>query len=315
MSDTVDAAFDAALTSATSGSAESGASSSAATSTGTLPADPAVAAGTAAHASKPDQSAATTVPPDADDETIDDATTFTLEKHKRILENARRKEAARVTREVTENIRKQYGLSHEEIDAYRPHIDFIRQHGWGAYHQRLSQQFQPPPAPPAKAERPAPDLRADDGTPAYSAPQLERLLAWQEAKFEEKFNSRLQPLQQTHESIQTERMWTQAQTNARQQYDEAKTWEGFDELRADIATLMRNDGRFSLEGAYSKLLREKYIPSLKAKTRQSTIDEIKTRPDGNTARPTAIPRTASNSKARSIDDQLDHALRAALSAT
>lgn len=314
MSGEMDAAIDSALASATSGSAAPATESVPASAAGSPAAAPAVGSGSEPTPPESEQPADARVAPEDAEESIDRATQFTREQHERILKNGRQKEA----KLVRETLAKEYGLSPAELAPFRPHIEFIRQHGIAAYHQELSRQLAGPstaPAPPEpdRPQRPKPDLVAEDGTAAYSAPALDKYLEWQRQELLTEWQKTLAPLQQTHKELQEQQARQDAWDEAGVEVDQArKGWIGFTEHEPAILAEIQKDGRSTLLSAYNRVLQRVIAPALQAKTRQTTITDLQTRPDPNTVVPGATPRAPAKKGRLSIDDQIDRALETAL---
>lgn len=168
-------------------------------------------------------------------------------------------------------------LSTDPVAFYRDLGEQLQQHGL------LPQQPQPHAptrsAAPQGAE-PEPDLvNPDTGELLYSAPQLQKALAWREGQIEARLRREMQPLMESHRQSQQERemstLKTSAEAKASDAIAEAQTWEGFDELKPKIAALMRNDRRYSLEGAYLKVYQSEYVPTRKQRERESVVAELK----------------------------------------
>ncbi len=234
------------------------------------------------------------------------------ERLKPILTNARTKEADRLAKEV-------YGFTPSDFQrlGLRDAIDLLDKNPV-AFVRALSNRLvaqglmaaPSAPAPPATVAppptKPAPDLRTEDGTLVYSSPQMEKLLAWQMGQFKREIADQLQPVDDWKRHAEHERIQATAKATAQQQFDEARTWEGFTEHQAEIfeeaKRMMAKDGRFTLEGAYNRVLQKIHMPGLKAKMRADLLKEIQTaRPNATTTAPSAVPRGASGRKTRGMD--------------
>jgi hypothetical protein len=229
------------------------------------------------------------------------------------LENARTK----ARQEAEQAFRDRYGLSADyDPQAVRTHLEWLARDPVG-YVRALDQQIQarglaPPTVP---AERPQPDMRAEDGTPVYSAPAMERLLAWQAQQIDQKLAQLIEPLQATHQTVQAQQLRERAWSDATAEFEEAKTWDGFDELRPEIAKLMAADKRVTLWSAYNRLQQARLKTrdeQIRRDTRQATLAELQQAPTPNTAVPSAVLPRASRAKAGSFEARLDEAVSAAL---
>lgn len=232
-----------------------------------------------------------------------------------ILENARTK----ARQEAEAQFRELYGLS-QGVDpvAVRAHLSALMADPV-AYHRQLTdsltrQGLMGQPQQPA--QRPAPDLRSEDGRAAYSAEALEQLLAWQQAQLDQKLSQILAPLQQTHQTVQVERMRQQAWSSAEAEVSEAKTWDGFEELRPQIHELMAADKRVTLWSAYNRLHQAQLKDrdeKIRRETRQATLTELQSRPNPSTVTP-AQPRLSGTprSNGRGLNADLDDAIARAM---
>jgi hypothetical protein len=132
---------------------------------------------------------------------------------------------------------------------------------------------------------PEPDIFIDGKPTAYSAERAVDLVRFELAKFEQRLNGRLQPVEGLVEQARTQQIQSEATTWARAKFDEAKTWEGWNDVQKDVHALMLRDNRYTIEGAYVKVFKEKYLPGLRARYRQETIDELNRAPKATTAAP------------------------------
>ncbi len=95
---------------------------------------------------------------------------------------------------------------------------------------------------------------------------------------------------------------------------EAESWEGFNELKPEIAKLMDADGRVTFESAYNRLYqpwRKEQARQLKEQTRQEVLKEIKTTPAaaGKSIKPgSPVPTAKASRRGRSFDSDLDSAV-------
>ena len=219
---------------------------------------------------------------------------------KQILSNARTKEAARVTTELVDR----YGVDPETYSKLQlgVHLQaFLKDpvQYWrdlGATLRSAGIALDPATAvgagPPraaagaAPSTMPDPDMQAPDGTPAYSAARMMEVLNFRLSEFEQKFGQRVAPLESVAHTQRTAEIQREATDWAKKTLAEAKTWEGWDAIQNQVYTLMKRDSRFTIDGAYAKVFREQYLPTLKARHRQETIDELKQARPATTATPT-----------------------------
>jgi hypothetical protein len=232
-----------------------------------------------------------------------------------ILTNARTKEAARVTEDLTNT----YGIDaatyqqlnlgavlkgflEDPVKTWRDLGEGLRARGipLDGFASGAPAGAAPPPAPPTL---PAPDMQASDGTPAYSATRMIDVLEFKMRELEQKWSGRVAPLESTAQAAQQERINRDAHTWASQQLETAKSWPGWDApLQQKVFDLMKRDARFTLEGAYVRVFKDIY-PGLEAQTRQKTINELKSARSATTAAPTTpagdpVPRSRLKGDAR-----------------
>jgi hypothetical protein len=219
-----------------------------------------------------------------------------FQRHEAILKTTREK----VATETREAVEKELGPWRQVMSSFRPDefapvVDKLASLSRDpvAFYRDLGQELQrngllpdqPPPHAPTRSaapqgSEPEPDLvNPDTGELLYSAPQLQKALAWREQQIESRLRREMQPLMESHRTAQQERelstLTTAATAKASEAIAEAQTWEGFDELKPKIAALMRNDRRYSLEGAYLKVYQTEYVPTRKQRERESVVAELK----------------------------------------
>lgn len=216
-----------------------------------------------------------------------------FQRHEAILKTTRDK----VATETREAVEREIGPWRQVMSSFRPEefapvVDKLAllSRDPVAFHRELSQELQRngllPSEAPAPAQRgaaptsePEPDLvNPDTGELLYSAPQLQKALAYRESQIEARIRAELRPLMDTHWQTQNERELAQVKTTAEHHASEAiaeaSQWEGFDELKPKIAALMRQDRRYSLEGAYNRVFQSEYLPNLKQRERASVVAEL-----------------------------------------
>lgn len=242
------------------------------------------------------------------------------QRHEAILKTTREKVAAE-TRAVVDQ---ELGPWRSVMSSFRPE-DFapvvdklaLLSRDPVAFHRELSQELQrngllpSQPAPPTRAAQseamPEPDLiNPETGELIYSATQLQKALDWRDRQSEQKRQAEIEPLLQSHRQAQQEREYSQVKTtadkHASEAIAEASQWEAFDELKPKIAALMRNDRRWSLEGAYNRVFQTEYLPTIKAKERASVVAELNAK--GRAANSAVSPSSRSQSGV-SVNGQKD----------
>lgn len=173
-----------------------------------------------------------------------------LDRHKAILEHAREE----AKRQAETEFRKQYGWA----ERYQPN-EVEQAQRLLAWYKQDPQQFlaylQQQHPPEKKDEPPAPDLRAEDGTPVYSAPQLQKLLEYQRAQFAQQVQQEYGPVRQ---AMQAQQMQQAAYVQAQQTLTTARTtWPRFPDLEPDIKEAMRANPALDLRDAYIQVFAEK----------------------------------------------------------
>lgn len=189
-----------------------------------------------------------------------------LDRHKAVLENARKEARESAEKEL----KQKYGWA-ERYDAQTVE-QASRLYQWlqtdpvqfRAFLDQQLQQTQPPVEEP-----PAPDLKAEDGTPVYSAPQLQKLLDWQQRQFQQqmqqRFDQEVKPMQQAHE---LERLDRSAKASATSMLSEARqNWPRFGALEKTIKQIMVNNPTASLHDAYIAAFREEGVKLIEADLR------------------------------------------------
>lgn len=223
-----------------------------------------------------------------------------LERHKEILENARRKEAEKYawlgsrTRADVEKMEQWYRYADADPVGFHARFgDLLKQHPVYGRH------FQ---APPAQAEPPAPepvlepDYQDQNGQPAYSARAVEayakKLREHLASDFDRKLDSRLGPVEQ---GMRSSLLSQRTKAIVAEKLAEARTWEGFSDLEASIKARMANDKRLSLEGAYQRAFQEEFLPKLRERSRQEVLAELNQKAHATTERAAGQPPSSQKS--------------------
>lgn len=196
-----------------------------------------------------------------------------FDRHKAILEHAR-EEAARQAQDAA---RKQYGW----VDGYqREQVEqAARLMAWYQQDPKslvayLQQQLPKDPEGP-----PQPDLRAEDGTPVYSAPQLQKLLEFQRAQLAQEYG----PVKQ---QVQAAQMRESAFLQAQRTLAAAREkWPLFTDLEEDIKGAMREDASLDLRDAYIQVYAEKGRQTEREKWKAEYEGTVTTKTAATTSRP------------------------------
>jgi len=163
-----------------------------------------------------------------------------------------------------------------------------------------------PQALAADDPEPSPDFQDAQGTPFFSAPQLQKWQAWSRRQDEAKFNQRLDPLFRAQ--ADRERAAQQAQQDAREvarvhaEVAELANEPHFAEMKADmLAYIKANNWKPSVEKAYRYVLTTKILPNLNSTARAGTIAALKTQAAASSVKPSAAA-SANPSRPKSFDD-------------
>lgn len=257
-------------------------------------------ASSAGDASQDARDGATRQPGDTDDDDVkDDSKWKELESRRSILKNARTKGASEFQRGLEQRL----GFSLSDENTVQNLRLFVSDPA--GYLQRYAQHFglapnaEPPKAPANTAgfQRPSPRLAAEDGTPAYAQAEVDALVDHLNGQIEELKRS-LNPIQQTHQQFEQQRVWSQAMSEADRTYKEISSWEGFDDVKDRMLELMKTDGRVTYESAYRRAYQEIYRPKLEQTVRQKALDDLKKAPavTPKVVTPNAQARAGASSK-------------------
>ena len=171
-----------------------------------------------------------------------------LERHKAILERAR--VGARETAE--REWRQRYGWAERyqpnEVENGTRLMAWLNRDPAGFMSWLRQQGVDDTPVGHAPQEPPPPDLRAEDGTPVYSAPQMQKLLEWQMQQHVEPLKRQLSSREEKERLTQTAR---EAKAQASSLYQTAKqTWPAFADLEPTMLQAMKQDPTLSFQDAY-----------------------------------------------------------------
>jgi hypothetical protein len=213
-----------------------------------------------------------------------------VDRHRAVLTNARNKTRAQVEQEY----RAKYGWA-DTFDRARA------EHGLGLLNgldknpeqtlRVLAQSLGVSLTPPAATEPegpPPPDVKLDDGSEFYSAKQLAKLTAWQDAQYDKKLSAieaRLTPfLQKQHlgelrAAATTEAGTTLAECRAQ--------WPQFQPLENDIKARMQADASLSLERAYILAFAAKGLPAIQQQHATDRASQLNRKAAASSAPPGA----------------------------
>lgn len=166
-----------------------------------------------------------------------------LDRHKAILERAR--EEAR--RQTEAEFRGKLGWAEryqpDTVEQATRLYQWYQQDPEGAltYLQRQMAGSKPPEPPP-------PDLKAEDGTPVYSAPQMQKLLDYQAKQLQQQIEQTYGPVRM---QVEAQRLQQHAYAQAQQTITKAReSWPLFSDLEPDIKKAMLDNPDLDLRDAY-----------------------------------------------------------------
>lgn len=211
------------------------------------------------------------------------------DRHKEILENARKE------REATEQaLKAKFGWA----EAYDPtHVaESVKLYQWLTTNPQGFRDFldgqlrQQQPAKPAD-EPIEPLLKAEDGTAAYSADQVQKLLDKQAQQLWQKVEQEFGPIKTKEQRRELE---AQSQRAAQDMVATMRTWPMFSEHEADVKALLATNATISPFNAYLQVLREKALPSVETKIRTQYEGTLANKAAAATTRPGPAPATPVN---------------------
>lgn len=200
----------------------------------------------------------------------------------------------------------------------RAHLAGLRRENAEAYYRDLGESLKragllkpPAAAPSAPQEPPKPTLRAEDGSLVYDQQGIDALLKWHAQQLRQEFGATLKPLNEMRETMTAQQIRTQATEQARETLGIARQWDGFKDLEPQIKALMQANRGLTLLAAYNHVYQQQ-LPTrdqtLRAKTRQDTLDELKRAPVSPSLRPGAAPPSTTGAKARTTNALVDQAV-------
>lgn len=260
-------------------SSEAGADSSPATST---------PAATPAPATEGSEASGTSVPEGS-------AGPIPLDRHKAVLENARREAREAAERDWKQRFGWAERVPQNEAENGARLYQWLNQNP-RAFMTWLQSQIGEAPQPLARQpeEAPAPDLRAEDGTPVYSAPQLQKYMEWKERQFKslvEPLQKKLEDREQKDKARQT--AWA-AKTSATGLLKYAREhWPMFSELEQDVLKGMQENPKLSFHDAYIRAFSANGPSKLKEQWQAEYNGTLARKQDASTTppgKPTGAPK-------------------------
>lgn len=228
-----------------------------------------------------------TAEPDADGPTPEkDAGPLPFERHKAILEKARADAKSAAEQEWKSKL----GWAEQfEPDQVRQAVQLAQlletdpQRAVAMLQAALASQQTDQP----KDEPPPPDLKAEDGTLVYSAPQMQKLLEWQRRQLQSEIDSQYGPIR---ERVRHQELAQRAEHEATSMLTRARSeWPLFTDLEADIKQRMIADDRLQLHDAYLAAYREKGLKLQEERWRATYEGTVQRKADASSATTTSRP--------------------------
>lgn len=191
---------------------------------------------------------ATAAPGEGASPPAEEAGPIPFERHKAILEKAREDARKQTETEYRQKLGWAERYQPDQVEQAQRLLSWYQQDPTSFLAWLQSQQ-------PKKDEPPQPDLRAEDGTPVYSAPQLQKLLEYQRTQLQQQVQQEYGPVRQ---AVEVQRMQAQAFEQAQKTLAAAREkWPRFTDLEGDIKEAMRGDPSLDLRDAYIQVYAEK----------------------------------------------------------
>lgn len=261
--------------------------------------EPATATDEVASSAPPSESAAPSREPDATvppAETAVEATSdetpsgesppgaLPFERHKAILENARKEAESRGQQALLERM----GISAQNAEQAGRLYQWLETNPQG-FVQWLNSQVQPPQeeAAPAALE---PALRSADGVAAWSAEQVQALLEQERASVLQQVETMLGPMKQHLQRVQQREFESRLTDGAKRQLAQAReSWPMFTELEGDVKQRMAANAALSFEQAYIASFREVGLPKQEQTWKARQAEVMATKADAATDKPGTAP--------------------------
>ena len=209
------------------------------------------AASDASSASTPSEavpaaSATETPAPEATPSESAPAGPIPYDRHKAILERARDDARKQAESELRGKLGWAERYKPDEVEQAHRMFQWMQTDpkGFTAYIQGRVAGQQPP-------EPPQPDLRAEDGTPVYSAGQMQKLLDWQMKQWQQKVDQTYGPIRQ---QVQVQQLQQAAYSEAQKTIQQAReNWPMFADLEPKIKQTMMDNPSLDLRDAYIRV--------------------------------------------------------------
>jgi len=138
----------------------------------------------------------------------------------------------------------------------------------------------------AQDEPPPPDLRAEDGTPVYSAPQLQKFMEWKERQFQQRITPLERKFQGLEEKDRLRSVAMEAKVQAGDLLKQAReTWPLFADLQPHVLQAMQADPRLDFHQAYIQVFREHGLEQARKKWETEYQGTLARKADASTPPP------------------------------
>jgi hypothetical protein len=153
---------------------------------------------------------------------------------------------------------------------------------------RYAAQVRTQQSPATPDAPPQPDVQIVDAQGhvvgmSYSDKQTAKLLAFNEARMEAKFQKQLQPFQQMHAQAQEREEQQRITSRVDAQLSEASTWPYFSDHQQAIGVEVNNGA--DLQSAYLTVLKRDIYPALATRERASVMEHLTHKTTASTASP------------------------------
>ncbi len=263
----------------------------------TLEGAPADASSAAApETPEPARAADAIVPPAVTAQPALDAGPVPPDRHIAAVNNAREKGREQARRELEAEYRQKYGDPNQLEQSSRLQQWLDRDPH--KFLEILSQQLQQRPQGP-----PEPDLKSEDGQHVYSAPQLTKLLEYQQRKLLEQVKQEYGPVVATY---QQQKLDGEAQRGASTLVQNAReNWLMFRDLELDVKARMTADTRINIWDAYAASLRERGPALMQERWKADQAKALAEKSAAVTTKPGARPATPRDARNMSMDEVME----------
>lgn len=228
-------------------------------------------------------SPATTAPVSEGAEPTSEPGPIPFDRHKSALENARAKAAQDAEAALRAKLGWAERYAPDEVANATQMLQWVRSDPQG-FMRFLKSQV---PEEAAPEQPPAPDLKAEDGTLVYSAPQMQKLLDFQQRQWRSAWERDYGP---TLKAVQEAQMTFAAGQEASAMLAKARAeWPRFSDLEADIKRLMVETPALGLQDAYIQAFKDRGVKMLEEGWKSQYTGTLEQKAAAGTTRPTQSP--------------------------